>query len=268
MKPSTVLIQTNNLSLSINDKTIIDDVSIELHDNQIVTLIGPNGAGKTTLVKLILGLLKPTAGQVTRKKGLRIGYMPQKIQIDPSLPLNVERFLKLAPTSRFNKSFELNTVAEMTRITHLLKQPLYRLSGGETQRVLLARALLQKPELLVLDEPVQGVDVVGQTELYQLICQIRNELKCGVLMISHDLHLVMANTDSVICLDSHVCCHGHPETVTNSPAYLDLFGQHQNAGVVAYTHHHNHVHDEHGEDANNSSIDSSSSCSHRDHPHA
>ena len=266
MNPSAPLIQTNNLCLNINEKTIIDNVSIELYANQIVTLIGPNGAGKTTLVKLILGLIKPTAGQVTQQKGLRIGYMPQKIQIDPSLPLNVERFLKLAPTSSFKKSFELGVVAEMTRITHLLKQPLYRLSGGETQRVLLARALLQKPELLVLDEPVQGVDVVGQTELYQLIGQIRDELKCGVLMISHDLHLVMANTDSVICLDSHVCCHGHPETVSNSPAYLDLFGQHQNAGVVAYTHHHNHVHDEHGEDANSSS--DSGSCSHGDHPHA
>jgi zinc transport system ATP-binding protein len=250
------LIQTHDLRFSVNDQVIVDDVSLSLSANKIVTLIGPNGAGKTTLVKLILGLLKPTAGQIIRQSGLRIGYMPQKIQIDSSLPLSVDRFLKLAPKS----SFTVTEIAELTRIGHLLSQPIYRLSGGETQRVLLARALLQKPELLVLDEPVQGVDVVGQRELYQLICQIRDELQCGVLMISHDLHLVMASTDTVVCLDKHVCCHGHPETVTSNPAYLDLFGQHQTTGVVGYTHHHNHVHDESGTDHGK--------CSHGDQPNA
>lgn len=236
---SQVLVETDAVSLQFGDRQVLERVSIRIHQGEIVTLIGPNGAGKTSLVKLLLGLQAPTSGRVDARAGLRIGYMPQKLHLDPSLPLTVERFLKLAPRAKA----ELHEIASMTRIERLLKQPMHRLSGGETQRVLLARALLQKPELLVLDEPVQGVDVVGQMELYNLISRIRDEQGCAIFMISHDLHLVMAKTDTVVCLDKHVCCHGHPDTVTTNPAYLDLFGQPRDSGVVAYTHHHNHTHD-------------------------
>ncbi|GAA5315951.1 MAG: zinc ABC transporter ATP-binding protein ZnuC [Candidatus Pelagadaptatus aseana] len=234
-----VLVETTDLSLYQSDRQILDGVSLKIHQGEIVTLIGPNGAGKTTLVKLLLGIQSPTSGSIVRQPGLKIGYMPQRLHIDPSLPLTVNRFLTLTPHDRD----AVARCAALTRIEHLLQQPMYRLSGGETQRVLLARALLQEPELLVLDEPVQGVDVVGQTELYNLISRIRDERGCGIFMISHDLHLVMAKTDTVICLDRHVCCHGHPESVTSNPAYLDLFGQPQDSGVVAYTHHHDHTHD-------------------------
>lgn len=236
---SQVLVTTDAVSLQFGERQVLDRVSIRIQKGEIVTLIGPNGAGKTSLVKLLLGLQAPSSGRIEVAPGLRIGYMPQKLHLDPSLPLTVERFLKLAPRARA----ELPTIAAMTRIERLLKQPMHRLSGGETQRVLLARALLQKPELLVLDEPVQGVDVVGQMELYNLISRIRDEQGCAIFMISHDLHLVMAKTDTVVCLDKHVCCHGHPDSVTSNPAYLDLFGEPRDSGVVAYTHHHNHTHD-------------------------
>lgn len=233
------LVESHHLSFSQGDKRIVEDVSLSLRDGEIVTLIGPNGAGKTTLVKLLLGLYSPTQGQVWRRPGLRVGYMPQKLHVDPSLPLTVKRFLTLVPHS----AGAVRRCAALTRVEGLLDQPMHRLSGGETQRVLLTRALLQRPQWLVLDEPVQGVDVVGQMELYNLIGRIRDEQGCGILMISHDLHLVMAKTDTVICLDRHVCCHGHPDTVTRNPAYLDLFGQPRDSGVVAYTHHHDHTHE-------------------------
>ncbi|MEL7399618.1 MAG: ATP-binding cassette domain-containing protein, partial [Pseudomonadota bacterium] len=185
---SQVLVTTDAVSLQFGERQVLDRVSIRIHQGEIVTLIGPNGAGKTSLVKLLLGLQAPSSGRIEVARGLRIGYMPQKLHLDPSLPLTVERFLKLAPRARA----ELPTIVAMTRIERLLKQPMHRLSGGETQRVLLARALLQKPQLLVLDEPVQGVDVVGQMELYNLISRIRDEQGCAIFMISHDLHLVMA----------------------------------------------------------------------------
>jgi zinc transport system ATP-binding protein len=237
-----VLIESSGLNLQLGGKTILDGVSLKLHKGEIVTLIGPNGAGKTSLIKVLLGVEAPTSGSIWRQPGLKVGYMPQKLHIDPSLPLTVKRFLTLTPHS----ASAVSQCAALTRIDHLLNQPMYRLSGGETQRVLLTRALLQDPELLVLDEPVQGVDVVGQTELYNLISRIRDERGCGIFMISHDLHLVMAKTDTVICLDRHVCCHGRPEAVTSNPAYLDLFGQPQDSGVIAYTHHHDHTHNSDG----------------------
>ena len=245
MIPDTaeLLVQAQQLSVERGGRTLVDSADLAVHAGEIVTLIGPNGAGKTTLVRTILQLMQHNRGKLYRKPGLRIGYMPQKLHIDPSLPLTVERFLTLGGATKT----QAHKALERTGAEHLLKQPLQSLSGGETQRVLLARALLQQPELLVLDEPVQGVDVAGQAALYALINELRHELGCGVLLISHDLHLVMANTDTVVCLNGHVCCQGHPSQVTADPAYLELFGHRAEAQIALYTHHHDHAHDQCGE---------------------
>ncbi|WP_087109874.1 zinc ABC transporter ATP-binding protein ZnuC [Parendozoicomonas haliclonae] len=231
------LLSLEQISVSFQGRTVLDNVSFELKAGEIVTLIGPNGAGKTTLVRVVLGLLKPGIGKRFISPGLRIGYMPQKLQIDQTMPLTVKRFLALAGAN----GKEIIESLQRTKVEHTLNSPIQKLSGGEMQRVLLSRALLRKPELLVLDEPVQGVDVTGQRELYRLIAELRNELGCGVLMVSHDLHLVMAATDNVICLNSHICCHGHPSQVTQHPAYLRLFGG-ESDELAIYSHHHDHSH--------------------------
>jgi zinc transport system ATP-binding protein len=234
------LIKADNIGFSAADRHILQQVSLEVQQGQLLTLIGPNGAGKTTLVRIVLGLLQPHTGTLLRSPDLRIGYMPQKLFIEPTLPLTVRRFLQLAAPGRRQP---VKPLLEEVRIAHLLDQQVSALSGGELQRVLLARALSQSPQLLVLDEPAQGVDVTGQVELYQLINTIRDRHGCGVLMVSHDLHLVMATTDEVICLNQHICCHGKPEHVSNDPAYLALFGRREAETLAVYTHHHNHSHD-------------------------
>ena len=234
------LINADNISLEIDQRQILNNISLQIKAEQIVTLIGPNGAGKTSLVKIALGLIKPTTGRVETKKGLRIGYMPQRLHIDQSMPVSVERFLKLAVNANNN---EISNALGEVGADSLRHSQLFSLSGGELQRVLLARALIQEPQLLVLDEPAQGVDVNGQAELYRLISDIRNRHQCGILLVSHDLHLVMSATDEVICLNQHVCCHGHPEQVSNDPAYLELFGKKDAETLAVYTHHHNHSHD-------------------------
>ena len=241
------LISALGLSLNRRGRQILHQVDISLKAGEIVTLIGPNGAGKTSLIRCLLGLVKPDAGEIHRAPDLRIGYMPQKLHIDPSLPLSVHRFLALGGRPRLN----VEEIMQLTGISQLATMPMQALSGGETQRVLLARALLRDPQLLVLDEPVQGVDITGQVALYSLINEIRNRRGCGVLLVSHDLHLVMATSDTVVCLNQHICCQGHPEQVTNDPAYLALFGAYKQAGqpqpqIALYTHHHDHQHDAHG----------------------
>lgn len=239
---SEPLITARGLGVKRSDRYILRAADLTLEAGKIVTLIGPNGAGKTTLVRSVLGLIRIDEGSIERRAGLRIGYMPQKLHIEASLPLTVARFLTLGGKPRLS----LEEVLALTGIEHLRMMPMQLLSGGETQRVLLARALLRDPHLLVLDEPVQGVDVTGQATLYGLINDIRKQRQCGVLLVSHDLHLVMATTDTVICLNQHVCCHGHPETVTNDPAYLALFGASLKPQIALYTHHHDHQHDAHG----------------------
>lgn len=242
--PHNDLARLENISLHIGHKEILHNITLALHNDCITTLIGPNGAGKSTLVKILLGLTEPTQGQVWKQPGLSVGYMPQKIQIDRTLPLSVRRFLEIP------KSYSLVDIKDAlndVKAPHLLNDSIHDLSGGEMQRVMLARALLRQPDLLVLDEPVQGVDINGQTELYKLITDIRQRHRCGVLMISHDLHLVMASTDHVICLNKHVCCSGHPEAVSTDPAYIELFGASHAATLALYNHHHNHSHDLHGD---------------------
>lgn len=234
-----VLLAAKSINKDFAEKKILEDISLTIEEGQIVTLIGPNGAGKTTLVRIALGLLQPDSGHIYHRPALRIGYMPQRVHVEPTLPLTVNRFLQLA--NRRDKALLSRTLEEL-KIGHLAGQQLTAISGGELQRVLLARALLRKPELLILDEPAQGVDLAGQAELYQLISEISDRQGCGVLMISHDLHLVMSSTDEVICLNHHICCHGRPEHVTNDPAYLNLFGATASQNLAVYTHHHDHDH--------------------------
>tara|TARA_B110000444_G_scaffold260806_1_gene309318 strand:- start:1129 stop:1935 length:807 start_codon:yes stop_codon:yes gene_type:complete len=237
--PRAVLLAAKSINKDFTDKKVLENISLTIEEGQIVTLIGPNGAGKTTLVRIALGLLQPDTGSIYHRPKLRIGYMPQRVHVEPTLPLTVNRFLKLA--NREDKTL-LSSTLKGLKIAHLEGQQLTAISGGELQRVLLARALLREPELLILDEPAQGVDLAGQAELYQLISEISDRHGCGVLMISHDLHLVMSSTDEVICLNHHICCHGRPEHVSNDPAYLNLFGANAPQNLAVYTHHHDHDH--------------------------
>ncbi len=238
------IVKLDNVNVVFGDRQVVQNVSFNLHTDCITTLIGPNGAGKTTLVKTVLGLIKPSSGSVWRKADLVIGYVPQKLQIDSTFPLTVKRFLQI---SRQISPSEVSDAVSSVQIAHLLESSIHGLSGGEMQRVLIARALLRNPQLLVLDEPVQGVDINGQIELYQLISDLRKTRKCSVLMISHDLHLVMSATDHVICMNHHICCSGHPEKITSEPSYIDLFGPASAKTMAMYAHHHNHNHDLHGD---------------------
>ncbi len=233
------LITLNKVNKAFAERPILQNISMQLMQGEITTLIGPNGAGKSTLVRLILGLIRPDSGSITPAADLKVGYMPQKISIDPSLPISTGRFLQLANTS--HKA--CHEALEMVGISHLAASPIQMLSGGELQRALLARAILRKPNFLVLDEPVQGVDVTGQNALYEMIGELSKSLNCGILMVSHDLHLVMSATDQVICLNQHICCQGHPEQVTQDQAYIDIFGQ----TTAIYAHQHDHQHSIHGE---------------------
>lgn len=228
-------------------KKILDRVSLHLAQNRITTIIGPNGAGKTTLLKILLGFIRPTSGSLYRRPFLKIGYMPQKINISTLLPLTVKRFLELASSGANQKLHpKLITCLEKVGGVALIDSQVAHLSGGELQRILLARALMDNPDLLVLDEPAQGVDVLGQADLYQLIAHIRDEYHCGVVLVSHDLHVVMSASDDVLCLNTHVCCSGHPDIIQQNPAYLNLFGPQKAesmAGLAPYIHHHDHRHD-------------------------
>ena len=237
---SAPLISAEEVCKDFAGRPVLQNVNLQLTPGKAVTLIGPNGAGKTTLVRILLGLLQPDTGKITRQQGLRIGYMPQRVSVQPTLPLTVRRFLKLA---RGSTHTAIQDTLALLKVEHLQTQQLISLSGGELQRVLLARALLNNPQLLILDEPAQGVDLAGQAELYQLIGDIRSRQGCGVLMISHDLQLVMSATDDVICLNHHICCHGKPEQVSTDPAFIDLFGDNLSPGLALYTHNHNHEHD-------------------------
>jgi len=230
------LLALRGVTVSLGKARVLDHVDLAVAAGEIVTLIGPNGAGKTTLLRVALGLLKPEHGEVRLEPQLRIGYMPQRLAVDPALPLSVGRFLSMAAAGAAQRveAALARVGAARTRAT-----PIQSISGGEMQRVLLARALLRDPGLLVLDEPSQGVDLAGQEELFALITSIRDERGCGVLMVSHDLHLVMGSTDRVVCLNRTVCCTGAPLAVSSDPAYLRLFPS-TLPGFALYAHRHTH----------------------------
>ncbi|WEZ83235.1 zinc ABC transporter ATP-binding protein ZnuC [Rhizobium sp. 32-5/1] len=233
------LVSLSNAGVRRNGRWLVRGVEFSVSRGEIVTLIGPNGSGKSTTAKAAIGVLKPDEGRVERKPGLKVGYVPQKLSIDWTLPLTVERLMTLTGPL---KGREIDEALSATGILHLARAEVQHLSGGEFQRALLARALARKPDLLVLDEPVQGVDFTGEIALYDLIKAIRNQIGCGILLISHDLHVVMAETDTVICLNGHVCCRGTPQMVSQSPEYLKLFGSRAAQSLAVYSHHHDHTH--------------------------
>ena len=264
---SEPLVSLENLTVQFDSRPVVDRVNLKIHRGDIITIIGPNGAGKTTLIKAVLGIQKVSSGQVAVKKNLVIGYVPQHLTLEATLPLSVKRFMLLSGRSLG----ECQTALARTGVGHLLHASVHHLSGGEKQRLLLARALARKPDLLVLDEPAQGVDINGQASLYELIRQLRDDLNCGVIMISHDLHMVMAATDKVICLNQHVCCSGYPEDISHDPAFIETFGRPVAESLAVYHHHHNHSHDLHGNVVDSESQNASSGhgghteCNHAHH---
>ncbi len=233
------LIRLSRAGFQVRGKWLVHGVDLAVHRGEIVTLIGPNGSGKSTTAKIALGVLKASAGQTFRAPGLTVGYVPQKLAVDATLPLTVKRLLGL--TQRVSQA-QVDQALAAVGIPHLAQAQVQHLSGGEFQRALLARAIAHKPDLLVLDEPVQGVDFNGEIALYELISRTRDRLGCGILMISHDLHVVMAATDQVLCLNGHVCCHGTPKTVAESAEYRALFGRRAADALAVYEHHHDHTH--------------------------
>ena len=228
------------LTVSFGGRRVLDRIDITVKAREIVTLIGPNGAGKSTLVRVLLGLVRPDQGDVRRREGLRVGYVPQRLELDDAIPLSVARFLTLGG---WRARGEIEQVLREVGAGHAIDRQVRALSGGELQRVALARALLRNPELLVLDEPARGVDHVGEAELYALIARLRDARGLGVLLVSHDLHVVMASSDRVICVNGHICCSGKPSSVAQDPAYQQLFGLEGARNVAIYSHHHDHRHD-------------------------
>jgi zinc transport system ATP-binding protein len=233
------LLLVNNISVKHGATSIIHDISLEVKQNQVITIIGPNGSGKTTLAKAIIGIIPISSGSIERQNPLKTGYMPQKVMIDKNFPITVERFLSLQHSKPSQKRIE-----EALHITNLNKnllgKQLMKLSGGELQRVMLTRALIAKPELLILDEPLQGVDITGQLEFYDILDKVRKD--CSVIMISHDLFMVMKNTDHVVCLNHHICCQGTPEYISSQDSYQQFFGHNLEHVIATYNHHHDHKH--------------------------
>jgi len=234
------LLRARDISFAQGGRQVLDQVSFTLERSQITTIIGPNGAGKSTLANIVTGLIDHFDGDISRTPGLRIGYLPQKVYVNTLMPLTVERLLQL--TRNVSKQ-ELDDALAQTEIQHLKTRQVRSLSEGELKRALLARTTLGKPDLIVLDEPTSGVDVTGEIKMYELISDLRNQLRCAVLLVSHDLHLVMSKTDQVLCLNKHLCCSGVPDSVSQHPEYLALFGQQASASIAIYPHHHDHVHD-------------------------
>jgi zinc transport system ATP-binding protein len=237
---SDALITLNNITLSHNGKNVLDDVSFKLHQGEFVTLIGPNGAGKSSLIKILLGVIKQDSGRVTYQEDIRLGYTPQTFTANPFIPISVKDFLTL--NQKLDSVFMQQTF-DLTGINDLLQLPLKNLSGGELQKVLLSRALLNKPNVLILDEPAQNLDVDGQMQLYKLIQDIHQQQNCAVLMVSHDLHRVMKESTQVLCLYHHICCEGLPESILKDEKFNDLFADQINELMATYEHHHNHHHE-------------------------
>jgi len=244
------LVTLQNLTIRHSGNAVLSGVNFKINSGEIVTVVGPNGSGKSTLLRAIIGALQPSSGQVIRSKGLRIGYVPQKLHIDPTLPLTVRRFLSLPKRV---STAEAEQALDQAGAGQLVDRQMARLSGGQFQRVLLARALLCDPQLLILDEATQGLDQPGSAAFYQQIATVRRQLGCAVLMVSHELHVVMAASDRVICLNGHICCEGEPEHVASAPEYRALFGSGTQGALALYRHEHNHSHD--------------ADCTHNHHDH-
>jgi zinc transport system ATP-binding protein len=240
------LITGERLGVSFGKKPVLHHVDLTLNAGEIVTIVGPNGSGKSTLLRVIIGAVVPNTGHLSIKPGLRMGYVPQKLQIDTTLPMTARRFMDLP--KRISNADAMRALSRV-KAADLADRPLSDLSGGQLQRVLLARALIGEPELLLLDEPTQGLDQPGSAEFYHLIEEVRQELGCAILMVSHELHVVMAASDRVICLNGHVCCHGTPEHVASAPEYRALFGSGTQGALALYRHEHDHAHShDHGHD--------------------
>lgn len=245
----TALIETRGLALAYAGHEVLRDVNLKLSPGEIVTIVGPNGSGKSSLLRALIGALAPHKGTVTRKKGLRIGYVPQKLAIDGTLPMTVERFLNLP---RRVAPVRTADALEQAGVPALAHHQMIDLSGGQFQRVLLARALLETPDILILDEATQGLDQPGEASFYNQIEAVRQKTGCAVLMVSHDLHVVMAASDRVLCINGHVCCEGAPEIVASAPEYRALFGTGTQGALALYRHEHTHRHDaecDHGQEA-------------------
>ena len=242
MNQNKLLVKLENAGVQRTSKWLVKGISFEISLGQIVTLIGPNGSGKTTTAKMILNIMNADEGQITRNTD-KMAYVPQKINIDWTMPLRVIDFMKITNNLNNNQVIESLTT---TGVDKLLYNQIHNLSGGEFQRVLIARAIAKKPDLLVLDEPVQGVDYNGEIALYNLIKKISVNLNCGILLISHDMHFVMSTTDHVVCLNGHICCSGTPSSVVKNPEYIKLFGEHNSETLSYYQHHHDHSHDNDG----------------------
>ncbi|MBT8414513.1 MAG: metal ABC transporter ATP-binding protein [Boseongicola sp.] len=238
------LFQAKGMSVRLDGQVVLASVNLSVSPGEIVTIVGPNGSGKSTLLRAIIGAIQPDSGSLDLRPGLRIGYVPQKLHIDPTLPVTVIRFLSLPKAASRSEALR---VLGLTGAQSVAARQLSELSGGQLQRVLLARALLAEPELLILDEATQGLDQPGSASFYQLISDIRDDIGCGILMVSHELHVVMASSDRVICLNGHICCEGHPAHVASAPEYRALFGTGTGGALALYRHEHDHNHDHHHE---------------------
>ncbi|HEY6917656.1 MAG TPA: metal ABC transporter ATP-binding protein [Tabrizicola sp.] len=234
------LISADHVCVRFGSEEILHDISLQVATKEIVTILGPNGSGKSTLLRALLGIVPVAEGRISRAKDLRVGYVPQKLTIDRTMPITVRRFLSL-PT-RVTDQAAAEALARVGMAGQEREQ-MTTLSGGQLQRVLLARALLGKPQLLMLDEPTSGLDQPGEAAFYRLIEEVRAETGAAVLMISHDLHVVMAASDRVICLNGHICCEGTPRVVSNAPEYRALFGLGTQGALALYRHEHDHAHD-------------------------